>query len=105
MRRSGCGAHADRRQPARITSARLAADLDEARAQVWGLICIATMGSGASETRQSARSGTYRLWAHALTKNSAKVAELTATHDPLTAETRGCNKGNGRPWNSCGGAH
>ena len=55
---------------------------DEARAQVWGLICA---GSNMAERRRYFQGLWEALLADGL-KRDAQLSELTATHDLLTAE-------------------
>ena len=69
-----------------ITSARLAADLDEARAQVWGLICIATNGQWRERDQTERTQRNLSFMGACLDEEQRKVAELTATRDLLTAE-------------------
>lgn len=86
-----CGATPFEKQGERLTTnpvlvtcdrQRLAADLDEARAQVWGLICA---GTNMAERRRHFQGLWEALLADGL-KRDAQLSELTATCDLLTAE-------------------
>lgn len=59
---------------------------DEAQAQVWGLICVATNGQWRERDQTERTQRNLSFMGACLDEEQRKVAELTATRDLLTAE-------------------